>query len=70
MAALNLALAPGSTQPREAGKGAPTWLGWWLPGAREKPGSILDIRGAWWHCLLGPGVLERTHFLISTSHGG
>lgn len=70
IAAINLAQAPASTQPKEAEKGAPLppppgQPGLRLPGAVEKPASILDIKGPWCHCLLGSGDLERS---LSLSH--
>lgn len=50
IAAFNPALAPASTQPREAEKAAPLppplSLPWqWLPRDVEKPVSISDVKG-------------------------
>lgn len=65
VAALNLTLAPASTQPTEAKKGTPlplplSWPGRWLPRAVGKPVSIWDIEGLSCHCLLGTEDLERS----------
>lgn len=70
VAALNLTLAPTSTQPTGAKKGGPSppplsQLGRWLPRAMGKPVNVWDIEGLSCHHLLGTEDLEKS---LSLSH--